>query len=75
MMWGHGYAARSLPMTYGGTNYYISFIDDFTRMTRIYPLKKKTSADILERFKEYKAEMENQTGLSIKPSDRRRWGI
>jgi hypothetical protein len=54
------------PTTYSGTNYYVLFIDDFTRMTHIYPLKKKSSADILERFREYKPEVEKQTGKSIK---------
>jgi hypothetical protein len=54
------------PTTYGGTNYYVLFTDDFTRMTHIYPLKKKSSADVLEKFREYKPEVEKQTGKSIK---------
>ena len=54
------------PTTYGGTNYYVLFTDDFTRMTHIYPLKRKTSADVLEKFREYKPEVEKQTGKSIK---------
>src|SRR5277367_3916835 len=54
------------PTTYGGTNYYLLFTDDFTRMTYIYPLKKKSSADVLEKFKEYKPEVEKQTGKLIK---------
>src|SRR5271169_6027012 len=54
------------PTTHGGTNYYLLFTDDFTRMTRIYPLKKKSSASILERFREYKPEVEKQTGRVIK---------
>jgi len=35
-------------------------------MTHIYPLKKKSSADILEKFREYKPEVEKQTGKVIK---------
>jgi hypothetical protein len=35
-------------------------------MTHIYPLRKKSSGDVLERFKEYKPEVEKQTGKSIK---------
>src|SRR5277367_2465981 len=54
------------PTTYGGTNYYLLFTDDLTRMTYIYPLKKKSSADVLEKFKEYKPEVEKQTGKLIK---------
>jgi len=36
------------------------------RMTHIYPLKRKTSAEVLEQFKEYKAKVEKQTGKQIK---------
>src|SRR5277367_3733408 len=54
------------PTTHGRTNYYLLFTDDFTRMTRIYPLKKKSSASVLERFREYKLEVEKQTGRVIK---------
>ena len=54
------------PTSYGGTNYYLLFTDDFTRMTHIYPLKKKSSADVLEKFREYKPEVEKQTGKEIK---------
>ena len=54
------------PTTYGGTNYYLLFTDDFTRMTHIYPLKKKSSASVLEKFKKYKPEVEKQTGKLIK---------
>src|SRR5579859_988706 len=55
------------PTTYGGMNYYVLFTDDYTRMTRIYPLKKKSSASVLEKFKEFKAEVETQkTGKLIK---------
>jgi len=35
-------------------------------MTYIYPLSGKSSADILQRFKEYQAEVENQLGKKIK---------
>jgi len=54
------------PTTYGGTNYYLLFTDDYTRLTHIYPLKKKSSADVLEKFREYKPEVEKQTGKVIK---------
>jgi len=35
-------------------------------MTYIYPLKKKSSADVLEKFREYKLEVEKQMGKGIK---------
>src|SRR5579859_7294256 len=54
------------PTSYGGTNYYVLFTNDYTRMTHIYPLKKKSSVDVLERFREYKPEVEKQTGKVIK---------
>lgn len=48
----------------GGAIYYVSFIDDFSRNTRLYFLKKKS--EVLSKFKEYKALVENQTGKKIK---------
>jgi hypothetical protein len=51
---------------YSGTNYYLLFTDDYTRMTHIYPLKKKSLAEVLEKFREYKPEVEKQSGKVIK---------
>jgi hypothetical protein len=39
--------------------YYVSFIDEFLRKTWIYFLKKKY--EVFDRFKEFKALVENQT--------------
>jgi len=44
--------------------YYVSFIDDFSRNTWIYFLKKKY--EVFDRFKEFKALVENQTEKKIK---------
>eukprot|EP00253_Pinus_taeda_P023308 PITA_23308 len=44
--------------------YYVSFIDDFSRNTWIYFLKKKS--EVFDRFKEFKALEENQTEKKIK---------
>jgi IS30 family transposase len=46
--------------------YYVSFIDDFSRNTWIYFLGKKSK--VFERFKEFKALVENQTEKRIKVS-------
>jgi Integrase core domain len=54
------------PTTVGGTNYYLLFTDDYTRMSHIYPLNGKASKEVLGRFKEYKAEVENQKDMKIK---------
>eukprot|EP00253_Pinus_taeda_P009533 PITA_09533 len=44
--------------------YYVSFIDDFSRNTQIYFLKKKS--EVFDRIKEFKGLVENQTKKKIK---------
>ena len=44
--------------------YYVSFIDDFPRKTWIYFLRKKSK--VFDRFKEFKALVENQIEKQIK---------
>jgi hypothetical protein len=44
--------------------YYVSFIDDFSRNTWIYFLRKKS--DVFDKFKDFKALVENQTEKKIK---------
>ena len=48
----------------GKSMYYVSFIDDFSRNTWIYFLKKKSK--VFDKFKEFKALVENQTENKIK---------
>ncbi|KAK9018647.1 hypothetical protein V6N11_001617 [Hibiscus sabdariffa] len=48
----------------GGFQYFITFIDDFSRYGYIYLMRQKFEA--LERFKEFKNEVQNQHGKSIK---------
>jgi transposase InsO family protein len=50
----------------GKFKYYITFIDDFSKKTWIYFLTGKTSEEVLERFLEFKALVETQTGKRIK---------
>jgi transposase InsO family protein len=44
--------------------YYVQFIDDFSRNTWIYFLRKKTK--LFDKFKEFKALVENHTEKKIK---------
>ncbi|XP_077252361.1 uncharacterized protein LOC143891707 [Tasmannia lanceolata] len=55
-----------------GKHYYITFIDDHSKYAYVYPLKSKDEA--FEKFKAYKAEVENKLNLKIKTirSDRGR---
>ena len=48
----------------GGSKYYMSSIDDFSRITWIYFLKEKS--EVFKRFLEFKALVENQTKRKIK---------
>jgi hypothetical protein len=48
----------------GNSVYYASFIDEFSRNTWIYFLMKKY--EVFDRFKEFKALVENQTEERIK---------
>ncbi len=48
----------------GGKRYFVSFIDDKSRLARLYFLKQKSEA--FECFREYKAWSEKQTGCKLK---------
>ncbi|KAA0035445.1 putative polyprotein [Cucumis melo var. makuwa] len=48
----------------GGYEYFISFIDDYSRYGHVYLIQNKS--DSFEKFKEYKAEVENE---SDQPND------
>ena len=53
-------------MSLRGYEYYVTFIDDHSRKTWIYFLKSKKSEEVLQRFQEFKALVENQTGRKIR---------
>ena len=48
----------------GGFNYFVTFTDDFSRYGYVYLMKHKS--ETFDRFKEFKNEVENQLGKSIK---------
>ncbi|PWA57616.1 Gag-Pol [Artemisia annua] len=51
-------------LSLGGANYFVSFIDDYSRRCWVYPIKKKS--DVFEVFKVYKARVELDSGKKIK---------
>ena len=48
----------------GGYEYFITFIDDYSRYGYVYLMRQKSKA--FEKFKEFKAEVKNQLGKRIK---------
>ncbi|KAG8492837.1 hypothetical protein CXB51_010063 [Gossypium anomalum] len=48
----------------GGFHYFITFTDDFSRYGYVYLIRHKSKA--LEKFKEFKNEVQNQLGKTIK---------
>ena len=47
-----------------GNQYFLTFIDDFTRKIWVYFFKNKS--EVFEKFQNFKALVENQSGLRIK---------
>jgi hypothetical protein len=61
----HSYVFGIVPIpSLGGSLYCVSFVDDFSRKTWIYFLRKKL--DVFERLKEFNSLIENQTYKMIK---------
>ena len=50
-------------VTRGGKIFYITFIDDYSRYTRVYRLRNKD--ETMEAFIKYKNEVENQLSKKI----------
>ena len=48
----------------GGYEYFITFTGDYSRYSHVYLMKRKSEA--FEKFKEFRAEVENQLGKCIK---------
>jgi transposase InsO family protein len=48
----------------GGSIYFLTFIDDYSRKTWVYFLKHESEK--FDKFKEFKALVEKHSGLSIK---------
>ena len=48
----------------GGSKYFVTFIDDFSRYTTVYTMKNEN--EVFEKFKEHVAYVENQTNFKVK---------
>ena len=51
-------------VSYGGSSYFVSFIDDYSRKVWIYVLKRK--ADVFNTFKQFRVWVEKSTNKTIK---------
>ena len=51
-------------LSLGGANYFLLFIDDYSRHTTVYTIKSKS--EVIDRFRQFKYEMENQLNTKIK---------
>ena len=61
----HSDVCGPIPSTYlSGYEYYVTFIDDYSRKTQIYFLKTKN--EVFKKFKEFKALIENHSERRIK---------
>jgi transposase InsO family protein len=61
----HSYVYGPMPVaSVQGASYYVTFIDDFSWKTWIFFMKTKD--EVFSRFREFKAQVENQTGKKIK---------
>jgi len=56
-----------------GYDSFITFTDDYFRFGYIYPIKKRSEA--LDKFKIFKAEVENQHEKRIKIVRSDHWGV
>ena len=55
---------ESLEISLVGARYFVSFIDDYSRRPRVYPVKKKS--DVFPIFKDFKARVELELEKRIK---------
>ena len=58
-IWGPAQAS-----SFGGSCYYVTFIDDATKKNWIYYIRNKS--DVFDTFKKWKALVENETGKRLK---------
>jgi hypothetical protein len=49
--------------SFGGSRYFVTFVDDYTRCVKVYFMKHKSQ--VLEKFKEFEAAATNEAGCKI----------
>ena len=52
------------PASKGESNYFVTFIDDYSRFTVVYPMKTKN--EVLDRFNQYRRMVENLHNTKVK---------
>ncbi len=52
------------PTTHGGNKYFVSFIDDYTRMSWVFMMRKKS--EVVEKFKQFQKMLLTQFKIKIK---------
>ena len=50
--------------TFGGCRYYVTFIDDFSRYTWIFPMRMKS--EVFTHFQKFKSEVEKTIGHNVR---------
>ena len=61
------YGDRITYNIFGGSHYYVTFIDDATRQTWVYCIRHKS--DVFDTFKKWKDLVENETGKRLNVLD------
>lgn len=59
----HSDVGKVTPRSKGGSNYFVTFVDDYSRYVVVYPMK--TKAEVLEKFDRYRRMVENQHGTTV----------
>lgn len=55
---------KIVPTSKGGSSYFVTFTDDYSRYTVVYPMKAKS--EVLQRFEEYRCMAENFHDRKVK---------
>ena len=62
--WHSDVVGKITPTSKGGSSYFVTFIDDYSRYTVVYPMKAKS--EVLQKFDEYRRMVENLHNTKVK---------